>query len=59
MFYMLTFFLQGQLEELHPVDDYMDDSLNLQRLNESQERAVQEALNNPFTVIQGPPGILL
>ncbi|XP_076844668.1 3'-5' exoribonuclease HELZ2 [Brachyhypopomus gauderio] len=34
----------------------MDHSLNLPHLNESQERAVQESLKNPFTVIQGPPG---
>lgn len=34
----------------------MEDNLDLPLLNESQEEAVQEALNNPFTVIQGPPG---
>lgn len=36
----------------------MDDNLDLQLLNESQERAVQEALKNPFTLIQGPPGTI-
>ncbi|KAI5101910.1 helicase with zinc finger domain 2 [Silurus meridionalis] len=44
------------LEELHSVDEYMDNAPNLPPLNESQKRAVQEAFKNPFTVIQGPPG---
>ncbi|XP_034164506.1 helicase with zinc finger domain 2 isoform X2 [Pangasianodon hypophthalmus] len=50
-----VFNASSEPEELHSVDD-MDDNLDLQLLNESQERAVQEALKNPFTVIQGPPG---
>lgn len=34
----------------------MDKSLKLPSLNKSQQRAVDEALRKPFTVIQGPPG---
>ncbi|XP_057186281.1 helicase with zinc finger domain 2 isoform X2 [Triplophysa rosa] len=34
----------------------MDKSLKLPSLNKSQQRAVEEALRKPFTVIQGPPG---
>ncbi|XP_067293584.1 3'-5' exoribonuclease HELZ2-like [Pseudorasbora parva] len=34
----------------------VDESLNLPRLNESQQKAVEEAMKKPFTVIQGPPG---
>ncbi|KAA0722812.1 PPAR-gamma DNA-binding domain-interacting protein 1 [Triplophysa tibetana] len=34
----------------------MDKSLKLPPLNKSQQRAVDEALMKPFTVIQGPPG---
>ncbi|XP_067302941.1 3'-5' exoribonuclease HELZ2 [Pseudorasbora parva] len=37
---------------LHDVDE----SLNLPLLNESQQKAVEEAMKKPFTVIQGPPG---
>lgn len=36
----------------------MNKSLKLPSLNNSQERAVEEALRKPFTVIQGPPGTL-
>ncbi|KAK2913347.1 hypothetical protein Q8A67_001746 [Cirrhinus molitorella] len=36
--------------------DNVDESLNLPVLNESQQKAVKEAVNKPFTVIQGPPG---
>lgn len=35
----------------------VDESLNLPLLNESQQKAVEEAMKKPFTVIQGPPGI--
>ncbi|XP_056592556.1 helicase with zinc finger domain 2 [Triplophysa dalaica] len=34
----------------------MDKSLKLPPLNKSQQRAVDDALRKPFTVIQGPPG---
>ncbi|CAM4514372.1 unnamed protein product [Leuciscus chuanchicus] len=34
----------------------VDESLNLPLLNESQQKAVEEAMKKPFTVIQGPPG---
>ncbi|XP_058639148.1 helicase with zinc finger domain 2 isoform X2 [Onychostoma macrolepis] len=36
--------------------DNVDESLNLPRLNDSQQKAVEEAVKKPFTVIQGPPG---
>ncbi|XP_043099695.1 helicase with zinc finger domain 2 [Puntigrus tetrazona] len=36
--------------------DHVDESLNLPCLNESQKKAVEEAVRKPFTVIQGPPG---
>uniref|UniRef100_A0A672LTF8 Helicase with zinc finger domain 2-like n=1 Tax=Sinocyclocheilus grahami TaxID=75366 RepID=A0A672LTF8_SINGR len=39
-----------QLEELNA------SNLNLPRLNKSQQKAVEEAVKKPFTVIQGPPG---
>lgn len=49
--------LLGQPEELHPANDHMYEQLDLnEELNESQKIAVQNALKNPFTVIQGPPG---
>ncbi|XP_056090728.1 helicase with zinc finger domain 2 [Rhinichthys klamathensis goyatoka] len=34
----------------------VDESLNLPVLNKSQQKAVEEAMKKPFTVIQGPPG---
>lgn len=37
---------------------YTSNSLKLPSLNNSQQRAVEEALRKPFTVIQGPPGTL-
>ncbi|KAM9461170.1 3'-5' exoribonuclease HELZ2-like isoform 1-T2 [Clarias gariepinus] len=43
-------------KEPEPVYDNMDHNLDLPPLNESQKRAVEKALKNPFTVIQGPPG---
>lgn len=53
----------GQIEEMNGDDAdqnislyTMDKSLKLPSLNESQQRAVEEALSKPFTVIQGPPG---
>ncbi|RXN20554.1 pro convertase subtilisin kexin type 6 isoform X1 [Labeo rohita] len=36
--------------------DNVDESLNLPVLNESQQKAVEEAVKKAFTVIQGPPG---
>ncbi|XP_052458902.1 helicase with zinc finger domain 2-like [Carassius gibelio] len=36
--------------------DDLDESLKLPRLNQSQQKAVEEAVKKPFTVIQGPPG---
>ncbi|XP_016307679.1 helicase with zinc finger domain 2-like [Sinocyclocheilus anshuiensis] len=36
--------------------DNVDESLNLPHLNKSQQKAVEEAVKKPFTVIQGPPG---
>ncbi|XP_077083640.1 3'-5' exoribonuclease HELZ2 [Siphateles boraxobius] len=52
-----------QLEELNDDADvenvnlyHVDESLNLPPLNESQQKAVEEAMKKPFTVIQGPPG---
>ncbi|XP_053369516.1 helicase with zinc finger domain 2-like [Clarias gariepinus] len=51
-----VFKVYNTTEELEPADDDMDHNLDLPPLNESQKIAVQEALNNPFTVIQGPPG---
>ncbi|XP_073692825.1 3'-5' exoribonuclease HELZ2 [Garra rufa] len=36
--------------------DKVDEGLNLPVLNESQQKAVEEAVKKPFTVIQGPPG---
>ncbi|XP_050972079.1 helicase with zinc finger domain 2-like [Labeo rohita] len=54
--------INQQLEELNAkadenikLDD-VDESLNLPHLNKSQQKAVQEAVKKPFTVIQGPPG---
>ncbi|KAK7177036.1 hypothetical protein R3I93_001093 [Phoxinus phoxinus] len=56
-----------QLEELNDDADHqirkekfklydVDESLNMPLLNESQQKAVEEAMKKPFTVIQGPPG---
>jgi len=41
--------------DLYDVDESLN--LNLPPLNESQQKAVEEAMKKPFTVIQGPPGI--
>ncbi|XP_039515591.1 helicase with zinc finger domain 2 isoform X1 [Pimephales promelas] len=40
--------------DLYDVDESLN--LNLPPLNESQQKAVEEAMKKPFTVIQGPPG---
>ncbi|XP_074416337.1 LOW QUALITY PROTEIN: helicase with zinc finger domain 2 [Sinocyclocheilus rhinocerous] len=36
--------------------DNVDENLKLPCLNKSQQKAVEEAVKKPFTVIQGPPG---
>lgn len=49
--------LDDNIENISLYD--VDENLNLPPLNKSQKMAVEEAMMKPFTVIQGPPGIIL
>lgn len=61
LMYVLTWSKPSCVELDADVENFnlnnVDESLNLPLLNESQQKAVEEAMKKPFTVIQGPPGI--